>query len=196
MTYTIVGLGNPGEEHEHSRHNIGRMAVEQFAGTHGFPEWKEEKKKGFLISKGAIGKHAVDLVLPQLFMNRSGAALKPLIGSAKKAATLVVVYDDIDLPFGVCRISFGRGSGGHRGVESVIKALKTRDFIRVRVGISPQTSSGKMRKPKGEDKVVEFLLKPMSKKEHTEAVTVTRHVGLMLDSIIEDGYVAAMNQYN
>ncbi|MFC1733967.1 aminoacyl-tRNA hydrolase, partial [candidate division KSB1 bacterium] len=153
MSYTIVGLGNPGEEYKTTRHNAGRILLERFRKKNDFPEWTEEKKHGkkveFLISKGKVGKHAVTLILPELFMNKSGASIKSLVASSagggtskKKAEQLVVVYDDVDLGFSDHKISFGRGSGGHNGIESIIKSIKTKDFVRVRVGISPTTPGG------------------------------------------------------
>ena len=196
MSYTIVGLGNKGEEYEITRHNVGRIMVERFRKKYDFPEWTEENRKGFLISKGKIGKHKVDLVLPELFMNKSGVAIKSLITSKKKAEQLVVVYDDIDLGFRDHKISFSRGSGGHNGIESIIKSIKTKDFIRVRVGIAPTTPSGKIRKPKGEQKVLDFLMKDFGKKEKETIPKISRIVNEILNTIIEEGRVTAMNTYN
>jgi len=196
MSYTIVGLGNPGEEYKTTRHNIGRILVERFRKNFDFPEWSEGTKKGFLLSKGNIGNDSVILILPELFMNKSGTSIKPLITSKKKAEQLIVVYDDIDLGFLSYKISFGRGSGGHRGIESIIKNIKTKDFIRVRIGIAPTTPSGKIRKPKGEKKVLDFLMGDFGKKE-TEAVPkISRTLNKILEIIIKEGRVSAMNTYN
>ena len=200
MQYTIVGLGNPGEEYKTTRHNVGRIMVEKFRKKYDFPEWVEEKKQGkkveFLISKGKIGKHSVTLILPELFMNKSGASVKSLITSKKKAEQLIVVYDDVDLGFSDYKISFGRGSGGHRGIESIIKSVKTKDFVRVRVGIAPTTPSGKIRKPKGEKKVLDFLMGDFGKKETQTIPKIARTVNEILETIIEKGRDSAMNVYN
>ena len=160
--------------------------------------WREvkKKKKGFLISKGKLGKHNVALIFPELFMNKSGVAIKPLITSKKKAERLVVVYDDIDLGFGDYKVSFGRSSGGHRGIESIIKSIKTKDFVRVRVGIAPTTPSGKIRKPKGEKKVLDFLMGNFGKKEINIIPKISKTINEILETIIEDGRVSAMNTYN
>ena len=91
-------------------------------------------------------------------MNKSGLAVKPIITSKKKAEALIVIHDDLDLPIGKFKISFNKSSGGHRGVESIIKAIKTEAFTRVRIGISPATPSGKLKKPKGEKDVGDFIL--------------------------------------
>lgn len=196
MSYIIVGLGNKGEEYKTTRHNVGRIMVERFRKKYDFPIWSEEKKKGFLISKGKLGKHNVALIFPELFMNKSGVAIKSLITSKKKAEQLVVVYDDIDLGFGDYKISFGRGSGGHRGVESIIKNIKTKDFIRVRVGISPITPSGKIRKPKGDKKVLDFLMGNFGKEEIKTIARISKIINEILETTVEDGKVSAMNIYN
>src|SRR3989344_336042 len=120
MAWVIVGLGNPGEEYASTRHNTGRMAVEFFARDGGFQEFHEDKKVKAHIAGGMIGKTAVALVLPDTFMNKSGSALAKYVKSVKAAERLIVVYDDLDLPLGTMKLSFDRGSGGHRGLESVI----------------------------------------------------------------------------
>ncbi len=196
MSYVIIGLGNPGDEYKTTRHNVGRIMVERFRKKYDFPMWSEEKKKGFLISKGKIGKHTITLILPELFMNKSGNSIKSLITNQKKAEQLVVVYDDIDLGLSDYKISFGRGSGGHRGIESVIKSIKTKNFIRVRIGIAPTTVSGKIRKPKGENKVLGFLMGDFGKKEIKIIQKTSVTVNKILETIIEEGVVSAMNIYN
>ncbi len=200
MSYVIVGLGNPGEEYEMSRHNTGRILVEKFAKKYDFSDWEPQssntKKNTHLVSKGKVGKHAVELVLPELFMNKSGAVIKSIITSKKKAEKLVVIYDDIDLGFGDYKISFGRGSGGHNGVESIIKNIKTKDFIRIRVGIAPSTPSGKVRKPKGEKKVVDFLMGDFGKKEKEVIPKLARTINKILETIVEEGRERAMNTHN
>ena len=148
MSYVFVGLGNPGEEYKETRHNTGRMLLESFGKSVG-AQWKEDKKLNSLVSKAKIGKTPVTLLLPNTFMNNSGKAVKSLVTSQKAGEKTVVIYDDLDLPFGTVKISFNKSSGGHKGLESIIKALKTEKFVRIRVGISPVTSSGKIKKPKG-----------------------------------------------
>src|SRR3989344_5432352 len=128
MTYVIAGLGNPGEKYERSRHNAGRRAALFFAEKNGFPEWKEDKKLKILKADGKIGSEKTSVVLPDDFMNNSGKSLKPLIKTAKAAERLAIIPDDLDLPLGQMKISFGRSSAGHKGVESVIKNLRTKDF--------------------------------------------------------------------
>jgi len=196
MKHIIVGLGNPGEDYEGSRHNAGRFCVQKFQEQNKFDAWLENKKTKALISEGSIGKNKVLLLLPETFMNRSGNAVSAYVKSVKAAQTLMVAYDDMDLPLGVVRISFGRGSGGHRGIESIIRSIKTKDFIRVRIGVSQATPKGKLKKPKGEEAVVDFLLKPFRKPEEIVFKKVSKKVNEILTAVITDGRAVAMNKYN
>ena len=133
--------------------------------------------------------------MPETFMNKSGNSLKTLITSEKKAKTLVVIHDDLDLPIGTIRICFNRGAGGHRGVESIIRAIKTEKFIRIKVGISPCTPSGKTRKPKSE-KVGDFILAKFKPEEMTELKKVSKKVGEALVVMIEEDVYKAMTDFN
>ncbi len=154
----IVGLGNPGEEYENTRHNTGRIFLEWFRKKNDLPEWEFDKKLNALVSEGKVGKGKFTLVCPETFMNKSGNSLKPLITSIKKAQDLVVVHDDLDLPIGRFKISYNKSSGGHRGIESIMRAIKTEEFTRFRIGISPTTSGGKLKKPHGEAAVEKAIL--------------------------------------
>ncbi|MDP2648823.1 MAG: aminoacyl-tRNA hydrolase, partial [bacterium] len=141
MAWLIVGLGNPGEEYHFTRHNTGRASVEYFAKAAGFGEFREDKKAKAHVAGGMIGKAAVVALLPDTFMNKSGSSLAKFIKSQKAAERMVVVYDDLDLPLGALKLSYDRGSGGHKGLESIIRAVKTKKFTRVRIGVSPTTPS-------------------------------------------------------
>lgn len=133
----IVGLGNPGKKYEKTRHNVGFRVIDELA---------QYKTRKFIIAK------------PQTFMNNSGKAVKAVVNFYKaKPENLWVVHDDIDLPLGEFKTSKDRGSAGHKGVESIIKELKTKDFNRIRIGICPQTG-----KPKAIEK---FVLQNFTKKE-------------------------------
>ncbi len=165
MQYIIAGLGNPGEEYENTRHNVGRMFAEYLRKKEGFPDWREDKKTKAFLVEGKIGKEKVLLVEPNNFMNNSGKSLVSFVKNKKAAERLIVAYDDLDLPLGTIKISFNRGSGGHRGLDSVIKSLKTREFTRIRIGVSPTTLSGKTKKPAGEKAVINFILGKWKPKE-------------------------------
>jgi len=197
MTYIIVGLGNPGEEYEHTRHNIGRLAVDAFARANDLSLWDEDKNAHAHYVRGAIGKHKVELLLPDTFMNKSGSAV--LYAKTKhkcKPENIIVVHDDIDLPFGKMRISIGRGSGGHRGVDSIAHSLKTKDFVRIRIGVSPTTAKGLARKPGGEEKVLAFLMGNFRKPEMDALKKVFKTVNEALKTILADGHTKAMNTFN
>ncbi|MBI4086563.1 aminoacyl-tRNA hydrolase [Candidatus Kaiserbacteria bacterium] len=194
--YWIVGLGNPGEEYEATRHNTGRIVLAYFLKKQHLPEPIESKKYASLVSEGDCGGEDVFVLWPETYMNKSGSAVAKAISSAKKAKNLIVVYDDLDLPLGTMKISFGRGSGGHKGVESIIKALKTRDFIRIRVGIAPTTPSGKLKKPKDEEKIIDFLMGEFKKPEQEALKKISKQVGEAIETILTDGLQKAMNQFN
>jgi PTH1 family peptidyl-tRNA hydrolase len=132
MSWLIIGLGNEGEEYALTRHNAGRLLVD-------FLE-KGEPPAGF---KTAI---------LETLMNNSGKALLKLSPKSLNPKRLIIAHDDLDLPLGRFKLSFNRGAGGHRGVESIIKALKTKEFWRLRIGVSPK------KKPTGEAAVIKFIL--------------------------------------
>lgn len=170
MKYIIVGLGNSGAEYDGTRHNIGRDLV------------------AALADKLPAGAKVAEL---NVYMNNSGGSIKRLVPSKRAAETLVVVHDDLDLPLGGVKLSFGSGSGGHRGVESIIKALKTKDFVRVRVGISPATPSGKLRKPEARN-IIDFVLGKFKTAELAKLKKVKKTVGEALALIVEEGRDRAM----
>jgi len=196
MAWVIVGLGNPGEEYQGTRHNTGRMALEFFASEMKFGEWKEDKKSKAHVASGMIGKTAVVLVAPDTFMNKSGSAVVKYVKSQKAAERMVIIYDDLDLPIGGLKLSFNRGSGGHRGVESIMRAVKTKKFTRVRVGVSPETPGGKLKKPQGEKEVVSFILSKFKPAELVELKKVFKKVAGALEATVADGPQIAMNRFN
>lgn len=196
MTWVIVGLGNPGEEYDGTRHNTGRMALEQFAKDNGFSPWKENAAAKATIAKGTVGKNAVTLVLPDTFMNKSGAAVLKFVKSMKAAEKMIVVYDDLDLAIGKMKVSFDRGSGGHKGIESIMRAVKTKKFTRIRIGISPATASGKLKKPQGDEEVGKFILGTFKSSEQTELKQVLKKSSEAITTTIEEGYGIAMNRFN
>ncbi|HLP43860.1 MAG TPA: aminoacyl-tRNA hydrolase [Candidatus Nanoarchaeia archaeon] len=194
--YTIVGLGNPGEEYDNTRHNIGRMFVESFFKKHDLPEFSFDKKLNALTSTGKLGSEKVFGILPETFMNKSGDAVGKAVKTKKAAETLVVVHDELDLPLGRAKISFNKSAGGHRGVESIRKAVKTEEFIRIRIGISPSTASGKLKKPIGEDVVMKFILGKFSKKDEEGLKKIQKSFNEALELLITEGKDRAMNEWN
>ena len=165
MAYVIVGLGNPGGEYEKTRHNAGRMAVELIAKKNGFDDFVLRKAAKALVSDGSLDGEKTQLVLPEVFMNTSGKVLPSFVKSVKAAQKLVVIRDDLDLPLGVIKMTFGRGSGGHKGVESIMRTIKTKEFAQIKIGISGATPKGKTKKPAGEEKVIKHVIGKFSPKE-------------------------------
>jgi len=196
MAWVIVGLGNPGEEYDSTRHNAGRMAVEFFAKSAGLNSFKADVRKKATTGGGLVGKTAVASVLPDTFMNKSGSAVAKYVKNQKAAERMVVVYDDLDLPLGSIKISFDRSSGGHKGLESVIRAVKTQKFPRVRIGVSPSTASGTLRKPEGKKVVNNFILTKFRAHELEILKRVFKRTAEALETIVLEGREIAMNRFN
>ena len=194
--YLIVGLGNPGEEYKNSRHNTGRIILESIAKSNDFSVWKDDIKTKSLISKGDINGEKFNFMLPETFMNNSGVAVSKIIDDKKKLKSLVVIYDDMDLPLGTLKVSFNKSSGGHNGLESIIKKVRSQEFVRIRIGVSPATPSGKLRKPKGEEAVIKFLLGKYKEDELKELKKVSKKVGEIITMISAEGKDKAMSVYN
>ncbi|MFA7309480.1 MAG: aminoacyl-tRNA hydrolase [Candidatus Paceibacterota bacterium] len=196
MAWVVVGLGNPGEDYENTRHNTGRMALEFYAKKAGASAWKEDKKSQSLTTGVNAGKALLALVLPNTFMNKSGAAVARFVRSQRAAESLIVLYDDLDLPLGKIKLSFDRGSGGHKGIESITRAVKTKRFTRIRIGVSPETPGGKLKKPRGEDDVVKFILARFKAGEMDELKKIFKKVSEAIEAIVAEGPMIAMNQFN
>jgi PTH1 family peptidyl-tRNA hydrolase len=196
MAWVIVGLGNPGEEYDGTRHNIGRIVLDYFAKKHSFGEWREDAKTKARVARGMIDRTIVALVEPNTYMNKSGAAITKYVTSVKAAERMIVVYDDLDLPLGRIKVSFDRGSGGHKGLESIMRAVKTKKFARVRVGVSPETASGKLKKPQGEEVVVDFILARFKQSELATLKTAVADAGDAVEMIVRDGVTETMNVHN
>ena len=159
MATVIIGLGNPGGEYAKTRHNAGRMIVETFAKQEGFDEFALRKSSNASVAEGSIDGEKVILVIPEVYMNHSGKAAMPFVKSVKAAKKLLVIRDDLDMPLGQLKMTtYGRGSGGHKGVESIMRSLKTKEFVQLKVGISGATAKGKLKKPAGEEKVISHVI--------------------------------------
>ncbi len=137
----IVGLGNPGAEYEKTRHNVGFAIVDALAKELGFSKWKDEKYARGAVCRGFVESCCEDVLLlkPDTFMNRSGEAVKKGLHDLRLTIhDLLVIHDDLDLELGTLKLAYGSGSAGHNGVQSVIDALGTKDFWRLRVGVGPK----------------------------------------------------------
>jgi len=196
MPYYIVGLGNPGEQYEKTRHNTGRIVLEYCREKLSLSLWEFDKKIQARVSRGGIGKEKVLFIEPETFMNKSGISIRGLIANKKKAEKLIVVHDDLDLPIGTFKISFNMGTAGHRGVESLIKVLKTRCFVRIRVGIAPTISSGKTKKPHGKEKVINFILGNFTPSETKKIRIVSKKICEAISVVVSQNRGVAMNMFN
>ena len=191
MALVIVGLGNPGKEYEKTRHNAGRMAVELLAKEEGVEDFVFNKTANALVAKGEVAGEKATLVLPETMMNASGKAVAAFVKSPKAAVDLLVIQDDLDLPLGVTKMVFGRGSGGHKGVESIMRAVKTKDFARLRVGISAAGKKNQAKKVSGEEKVIKHVIgkfKPADEATLKKALKKSAEAARMF---ARDGYDAA-----
>ncbi len=191
----IVALGNPGTEYETTRHNVGWLVTDVVMKLASFPSLVTSLKYAGRVAEGMISGEPVTVLYPETFMNKSGSAAIKLVPKAE-AARLIAVYDDVDLALGEFKVSFGRGDGGHNGVQSLITSLGTKDFIRVRVGISPvSVFTGKTKRPVG-DKLQRYVMGHFTKRELLKVEEVGKRVAEVLDTIVKDGYVVAMNRFN
>jgi peptidyl-tRNA hydrolase, PTH1 family len=183
----VVGLGNPGKEYEHTRHNIGFEVLDELArrGSAVF------RKTWFVSARAAkVNVNGEDLLLvkAQTFMNRSGQAVRPLLKRRGLGPEdLVVLLDDVELDRGRLRIRSKGSAGGHKGLESVIRELGTDEFVRVRVGIGPR--------PPGED-LVAYVLGRFGKGERKDLVPAIEKAADAVERIVRDGADRAMNDFN
>jgi len=184
----IVGLGNPGKEYEWSRHNLGFMLIDKLAGVAGFDVKLRECQSR--VGRGEIEGRTVKLVKPQTYMNLSGEAVACLFAKHKLAEPgekLIVISDDLALPFGKIRIRARGSAGGHNGLKSIIGALGTNEFTRLRIGIQPEH-------PISDSKRFVLDSFPGAIKPAVEEV-LERSVAA-IRSILRDGVLKAMTEYN
>ncbi|MFA5751192.1 MAG: aminoacyl-tRNA hydrolase [Candidatus Paceibacterota bacterium] len=191
----IVGLGNKGEEYKLNRHNTGFIILDYILSND--IDWKKFSGTDALFYKDSILGKPVEYLKPMTYMNNSGVAIAYAKEKHKiPLKDIVVIYDDIDLPIGTIKLSFNKSSGGHNGLESVIKKLKSKEFLRVRVGISPTTPSGKIRKPKGETVVYKFLLGDFKKNELDVLKKLSKKIKEAIEMALTEGKDKAMSLYN
>jgi peptidyl-tRNA hydrolase, PTH1 family len=198
MPYIIAGLGNPGEEYIGTRHNTGRIVLECVRTEFDGEDFTFNKKSNALVSEIQVGKkkEKVVLVAPETFMNTSGSALAAMVKNVKAAEKLIVMYDDFQLPLGRMKISYNRSSGGHNGVESIIKSLKTEAFVRIRIGLSAANAKGVAKVPHGEEKIEKFILGKFKEDELKEIKKLSKRVAEAVETIIVEGREKAMSIYN
>ena len=183
----IVGLGNPGEGYRLTPHNVGFLAVDRIAGDLGVEVRSRQCRA--LTARVKIADEPVLLAKPETYMNLSGSSVRELIAEyeAKPESDLIVIQDELDFPLGTLRIHTRRSSAGHNGIESIIEALGTQDFLRIRIGVAPEH--------KVEDGQ-RYLLAPLRKAELAVVDGVLDTAEEAVKVILAEGAAAAMNRFN
>lgn len=192
----IIGLGNPSEKYEKTRHNIGRDCVIYFSEKNQGHSLVKDNYLNALVGKVTIAGKEHVCVLPETYMNDSGLTFKELIKRGEETENFIVVHDDLDIPFGQIKISFDKNSGGHNGLSSIFDHIKSNAYIRVRIGISPKNSEGLLEKIKNHDEVTKFVLSRFKEEEQKEVGDIYKRTTEILETIIIDGLEVAMNKFN
>ncbi|MBZ5597405.1 MAG: aminoacyl-tRNA hydrolase [Acidobacteriia bacterium] len=183
----IVGLGNPGIEYQFTPHNLGFLTIDRIASDRGV-EVKNRQCRA-ITARAVIGSETVLLAKPETYMNLSGLSVRELLAKLdlRPEADLIVIYDELDLPLGTIRIRQRGSSAGHNGMESIIGALGTQEFLRVRLGIAPE------RKIKDG---VKYVLTPFRKAQLKKIDEVLDSAAEAVNVILTEGPAAAMNRFN
>lgn len=184
----VVGLGNPGAEYEATRHNLGFMLVDRLAADANATVKRKDCRS--LVGRAFIAGESVELVKPQTYMNISGEAVSCLIAKAEAfslSRDLIVISDDLALPFGAMRIRPRGSAGGHNGLKSIIACCKTDEFIRLRIGMLPEHPVSDTRR---------FVLEEFSRAERTALPEILERAAQAVHTILQDGVERAMSQFN
>jgi PTH1 family peptidyl-tRNA hydrolase len=183
--FLVLGLGNPGRKYASTRHNVGFLAIERLAERWSAPA--DKKHLGALVGKALIASQSATLAMPQSFMNLSGQPAASLKGYFKvQNETIVVIHDDLDIPFGDVRVKVGGGHGGHNGLRDLNKCIGA-DYTRIRVGVS--------RPPEGWD-TADYVLGKWSTDEANRLADVVDDAADAAEAVLRDGVMAAMNHFN
>jgi PTH1 family peptidyl-tRNA hydrolase len=193
MMKLIVGLGNPGFLYARNRHNVGFMCVSHLARQQ---KIRFDRKQGHARTGiGNIAGYRAVLARPQTYMNASGESVSALMKKLNvKPADLIVIHDDLDLPAGKIRLRFSGGSGGHKGIDSIIARIGTPDFYRIRVGIGrPYIANTD---PQKEEAVIAYVLSDFTAEERKIIEGTLPRIGEAIVCLLAEGLTAAMNRYN
>ena len=181
----VVGLGNPGPQYAKTRHNIGFMVADLLAARLGAP-FKVHKRSGAEIVTGRLGNRSVVVAKPRTFMNESGRHIGPLAKFySVSPADVIVIHDELDIDFGKIRLKVGGGEGGHNGLRSVVNALGTKDFQRIRIGIG---------RPPGRKDPAAFVLENFTAAERNEVPTICEQAADATELLLQAGLEAAQNR--
>ena len=184
--WIVAGLGNPGSRYERTRHNAGVVVIEELLRRN--QATFKRHKSGCLVAEAGFGDNRLVLARPTSYMNESGRPLRELVRWYKSSADhLVVVHDELDIPFGEVRIKVGGGTAGHNGLNSLASHLGTKDFPRVRVGVS---------RPRGRQDAADYVLSEFSSAERKELPDIVSVAADAAERICEVGIERAMNEVN
>jgi len=182
--WLVAGLGNPGDEYEHTRHNIGFMVIDALAARYAISI--KQKTTHFIFGRGFIEDKKALLVKPLTFMNRSGFAVREALLKFDEIEDLIVVHDDLDLDPGVIRIRKTGSSGGHNGIQSIIDYLNSKDFLRLKIGIGRSARISPER----------YVLRAFNKQEQTVISEAVEHAVDAIRTIIHEGIGPAQSHFH
>ena len=196
--FLIAGLGNPGEKYKKTRHNAGFLILDFL-----YSGFENDKYADAKVKKDTIESKEVILLKPETFMNDSGKSVSYFVEKYEiPSENILIIYDDIDLPFGEVRVSFDRGDGGHNGIKSIVSQIGTKAFTRVRVGIAPKDDEGKAIKPTGgfftpaSKAVSNFVLKDFSQNDLDKIKEISGKVEKIIKTFVKEGRERVMNEFN
>jgi peptidyl-tRNA hydrolase, PTH1 family len=205
----VVGLGNPGQRYAKTRHNAGFMVVDELlarCGSGSKLQWQERFGGNLaegVLTEGVTAGNKLLLFEPLSFMNRSGEPVRELLTFYKGQPTrMVVVHDEIDLPFGELRLKVGGGDGGHNGIRSLVQALGTKDFARVRVGVgrpgggAPGGNEGAVDGSSSEMEVADWVLQRFTAEQQKEMEKIAKRAAEAIECLCSEGITKAQNRFN
>ena len=183
----IIGLGNPGIEYQFTPHNLGFLTIDRIATNRGIEVRNRQCRA--LAARTEVGGQQVILAKPETYVNLSGLSVRELVAEhqVEVNSDLIVIYDELDLPFGTLRIRQRGGTAGHNGMESILGALGTDEFLRIRLGIAPERKVGDGAK---------YVLTPFRKAQEKIVNEVLDTAAQAVETILKDGVAAAMNKFN
>jgi PTH1 family peptidyl-tRNA hydrolase len=187
-TWLIVGLGNPGAQYQGNRHNVGQMVLDELAGRIGAGFKTHKARAQVLEGRLGIGGPRVVLAKPMSYMNVSGGPVSALANFyGIPADHVVAVHDEIDIPFNTVKLKLGGGEGGHNGLRDISKALGTKDYLRVRVGVG---------RPPGRMDTADYVLRDFGTAEHKELPFLLDVAADAVESLLRDGLTAALQRFH
>ncbi len=188
----IVGLGNPGKEYENSRHNAGFMVIDETHNQLNATEWKIEKKFKAHIAECMVQGEKIILAKPVTFMNLSGEAVAPIATFYKiEPKDILVIFDELDVPFGQIRLRKSGGPGTHNGMKSIVEKLGSKEFPRLRFGIESRGLTA----PEQQD-TTSFVLSPFTKEEQAPLKQIIKTSAKAIESYLTEGIESTMNKFN